>query len=66
MKLVFECEVDMAPGKKIRAIELLVQREGEVVWNQELAFVFSRPQTVREGKRIRLSQSEATVITVGT
>ncbi len=65
MKVVFECELDLDPkdGARFDVIQVSVQQNNE--WRTKLMFAFSRANTVREGKHLRLDGDKCVVVKVG-
>lgn len=64
-KIIFECEIDIQGDERIEGLSFYLKRSGKAAWLQELLFMFSRPQRVREGKILHITQRDATVVKVG-
>lgn len=65
MKMVFEFEVDVPDGKPIIAISMALKRQDVDRWDTGPAFYLSRPQRIRNGKHLHITESVATVVKVG-
>jgi len=62
-KIVLECEVEIEGPERIEAVEVKVMRGRD--WQSVLLFALSRPQGIRDGKHLRISAAEGTVVKVG-
>ncbi|MFA5378116.1 MAG: hypothetical protein WC455_20355 [Dehalococcoidia bacterium] len=65
MKMTFEFEVDVQDVSPIIAVSLSIKRQGQERWDTGASFYFSRPQRIRNGKHLHITESVATVIKVG-
>ena len=63
MKLTFEIEVDLPEGEPIRVIELKIQQGEE--WSTPFAFVFGKPQRIRNGKHLQMTRDLCKVKAAG-
>lgn len=65
VKMTFEFEVDVPDGKPFIAVSMSIKRQESEHWDTGAAFYFGRPQRIREGKHLRITDSVATVISAG-
>jgi len=62
MKVIFEIEADLPTGS-FEAVQLALQINDK--WSKPVLFAFGRPQTVREGKHLKIDNKTCKVIAVG-